>query len=128
MYSSKRDHTFKYSQNTGTSALRSHVDRSHLLEYITLAAENGWTIGIDSVKSVMAPPFSTMELHKHLVAFIITDDQVFVLILGLTVIPNIQLDNLSMLLNVQNSAPSSSSSVKTSRILKFLITQRFTRV
>ena len=131
MYSSKHDRMFKYSQNAGTSALFGHVDHCHLLEHITLAAENGWTIWIDSVKNAMAhgytlneiqgaltngasldslpprqlatleaatsvhsghglvPPFLTKELHKHIVAFIVVDDQVFVLILDLMVIPNI---------------------------------------
>ena len=113
------------------SALCRNVDHHHLLEYITLAAENGWTIWIDSVKSAMAhrytlneiqgalmdstsldslpphqsatleaatsvhsgcglvPPFLTKESHKHIVALIVADDQVFVLILDLMVIPNI---------------------------------------
>lgn len=118
MYSNKRDRTFKYSRNTGTSALRGHVDRLHLLEYVNLAEENGWLIFLESIKNTMArgyrlneirdalskgaslaslpprqldassttnaipserasiPRFSYEELHKQLVSFIVTDDQV----------------------------------------------------
>lgn len=119
MYTSKRDRTFRYSRNTGTSALRGHVDRLHLLEYVSLADENGWPIFLESIKSTMArgytlselrdslakggtlaslpsreseltslsenaipnkrasvPQFSLEELHKQLVSFIVTEDQV----------------------------------------------------
>lgn len=123
-YTSKRDRTFRYSRNTGTSALRGHVDRLHLLEYVTLAEANGWPVWLESVKSAIArgyllgeirdaltnggsltslpprqlenssaddatpqerssiPRFSLEELHNHLVAFIVTDDQVYILLLA----------------------------------------------
>lgn len=120
MYS-KRDRTFQYSRNTGTSALRGHVDRHHLLEYLALAETRGWQVWLESVKGAMnrgytlselreaiaaggtlatlpprrsetpltnntslsdrlsVPSFSPQELHKHLVAFIVADDQVCLL-------------------------------------------------
>lgn len=108
--------TFQYSRNTGTSVLRGHIDRHHLLEYLILAEENGWPIWLESIKRVVArgytlqeirgvledggtldsltsrlpqtssntdsserssvPSFSLKELHNHLVAFIVADDQV----------------------------------------------------
>ncbi|KAF8835415.1 hypothetical protein BDN67DRAFT_1015578 [Paxillus ammoniavirescens] len=101
----------------GTSALHGHINRHHILEYLTLAEANKWQVWLESVKAIMArgytlneiwealaegralaslpprhseasstnsanpsnhpsiPPFSLEELHDHLVAFIIVDDQ-----------------------------------------------------
>ncbi|KAF8834092.1 hypothetical protein BDN67DRAFT_1016868 [Paxillus ammoniavirescens] len=114
---SKRDPTFQYSLNTGTSALRGHINRHHILEYLALVEANKWQVWLESVKAVMArgytlneirealaeggalaslpprhsealsmnsanpsdhpliPPFSLEQLHDHLVAFIVADDQ-----------------------------------------------------
>jgi hypothetical protein len=109
---------FQYSCKTGTSGLRGHIYRYHLLEYVTLAEQNGWYIWLDSIKSAVAhgytlaeiqdvltnggsiaslaprrhdtsasdsthpnecasiPSFTLQELHNHLIAFIVADDQV----------------------------------------------------
>ncbi|KAF8834644.1 hypothetical protein BDN67DRAFT_985177 [Paxillus ammoniavirescens] len=51
---SKGDHTFQYSPNTGTSALRGHINHHHILEYLTLVEVNKWQVWLESVKAVMA--------------------------------------------------------------------------
>jgi hypothetical protein len=100
------------------SGLHSHIYRYQLLEYVTLAEQNGWYIWLDSIKSTVAhgytlaeirdvltdggsvaslaprghdtsasdsthpnerasiPLFTLQELHNHLIAFIVADDQV----------------------------------------------------
>lgn len=65
-YTSKHDRTFRYSRNTGTSALRGHVDRLHLLEYVTLAEANGWPVWLESVKSAIARGYLLGEIRDAL--------------------------------------------------------------
>ncbi|KIJ12677.1 hypothetical protein PAXINDRAFT_14439 [Paxillus involutus ATCC 200175] len=51
---SKRDRTFQYSPNTGTSALHGHINGHHILEYLALVEANKWQVWLESVKAVMA--------------------------------------------------------------------------
>jgi hypothetical protein len=170
---SKRDRTFQYSPNTGTSALRGHIDHHHILEYLALAEANKWQVWLESVKATMArgytlneiwealaeggalallpprhseasstnsanpsdrpsiPPFSLEELHDHLVAFIVADDQVrdiySHLIPRTRAITNRYLHSLLMSSNAKNSNNFYFFSARTSRILRSLTVQKSVR-
>ncbi|KAF9239469.1 ribonuclease H-like domain-containing protein [Melanogaster broomeanus] len=59
-------HTFQYSRNTSNTTLRGHIDRHHILEYITLAEANGWQIWLERVKSAMAHGYVLSEIRDAL--------------------------------------------------------------
>ncbi|KIJ19287.1 hypothetical protein PAXINDRAFT_7787 [Paxillus involutus ATCC 200175] len=64
---SKRDYMSQYSPNTGTSALRGHIDRHHILEYLALVEANKWQVWLESVKAVMAQGYTLNEIREALV-------------------------------------------------------------
>ena len=83
----------EYAYTSGYSSLRVHLEIGHRVEYLRLCKENGWKNQLPSVKldaSLAASqsqdpsgqglrprqPFSKDAFMRHLIAFIVADDQV----------------------------------------------------
>ncbi|KAJ7576100.1 hypothetical protein C8J56DRAFT_800748 [Mycena floridula] len=75
---------FKYSPATGTTVLQGHIERNHLVQYEQACREKGipLQLGVHKGSGPAETPgqrdrtaFSLSGLHKHLVAFIVADDQ-----------------------------------------------------
>jgi hypothetical protein len=77
---------FKYSPNTGSTGLRSHLERFHAADYLKLAKEQNWVVQLPHLKAKMAAAavvnakkqimFSADAVTDHLVHFIAANDQV----------------------------------------------------
>jgi hypothetical protein len=84
---------FKYQPSTGNSGLRGHIEKYHLDEFLLNAKENSWDHQLPKMKKAADAslpaslgdagasgrprvPFSQAALLKHLVNFIVADDQV----------------------------------------------------
>src|ERR1700735_986452 len=94
---------YVYSKGTSTSSLRPHIEKYHLDKYKKIAKEGCWKILLPGLVSqsrseAMAATiqegqpdkFDEHTFHKHLLNFIVADDQVIILIwfLCLGVIPH----------------------------------------
>jgi len=90
-----KDIKWSFSAKTGNSSLRSHLESFHKTEYLQLCRDNEWIIMLPKMRKMMAleignstthggesgntpprQPFSQSQFLKHLVNFIVSDDQV----------------------------------------------------
>ena len=67
-YPTKRDRSFEYGPKTGTTALRGHIERYHLVDYLSLAETNRWPILLKSVKSAQSCGHKLREIRDALMA------------------------------------------------------------
>jgi hypothetical protein len=82
---------FEYSTKTSNTSLRPHIERHHLDLFLQLAKENGWkvllpglvsqarseaTSAAASVSAERHSQFDESTFHRHLLSFIVADDQV----------------------------------------------------
>jgi hypothetical protein len=108
---------FKFSRNTANGTLRTHLEKFHADEYIQLAQQNGWRmllpkrraeaastqgIGTSEQGNKQQIAFSQKEFLRHLVNFIVADDQVCIRFYLSSLITT--LSSRSTLSSVQNSA------------------------
>ncbi|KIL57978.1 hypothetical protein M378DRAFT_188346 [Amanita muscaria Koide BX008] len=80
---------WKYSENTGTSPLRVHLENHHAAEYIQICHEKGWPMLLPKKRKELEaqaaamtdnhqserPTFSHQVFLEHLINFIVADDQ-----------------------------------------------------
>lgn len=78
---------FYFGKKTATDTIRRHLDRFHKDEYLSLVKEKGWVNKLPSHKKELKQQgkavdlepkvkYSVEELHRHLVNWIVADDQV----------------------------------------------------
>jgi hypothetical protein len=85
---------YTYSQTTGNSGLRVHIENIHLEEFLRLRKERGWSAELPKMQkkallaasidrdgdgqghNVTRPQFSEDTFLQHLINFIVADDQV----------------------------------------------------
>jgi hypothetical protein len=82
---------YEYSVKSSTTTLRPHIERFHLQEYLQLQKEHGWTVMlpglVSQARSQAASTANSLQEEarekwdeptflRHLVRFIVTDDQV----------------------------------------------------
>jgi hypothetical protein len=134
---------FTFSRMTGNTTLRGHLESIHETEYLELCAAKGWRMqlpkrskaitlegssqaGVQGGQDRPRPKFFQATFLRHLINFIVADDQVRHISLGsLTVWSHRFHFSQSEWLNVVNSVTSFSCYEKTCRIVLSPTGQKF---
>ena len=132
---------FTFSPNTGNATLQLHLERHHTDEYVRICGEKGWPIKLtkmrqeqtaevsigqaDTQGSLPRPKFSRQTFLRHIINFIIADDQVCFNIFK--IYHTYLLLSQLMLLSAANFTISSSSYAMICRTKIFHIEQNFVK-